>query len=217
MTNKLAIFDLMDLIFCDEIVNSFNNLSLDQISYNAAKSPERYRCLSSFRWHDGEITLESKLSPHFTKDKTFHSKCYNENPIDELPLDLTRDSQLYSILNILISHIPKAKHTQILIGVDQLRCFADSDFRSDNAPDKLHQDGFDYKCDLVVRRNNVSCGETLVSLSADDCDIFMKKELEANEFMLLNDKTLYHGATSLLPIQDGTSHLDFFVINFIIS
>ncbi len=66
------------------------------------------------------------------------------------------------------------------------------------APEGIHQDGFDYIGMFLINTQNIDGGEIMIYPSPDDAPIF-KKLLEPGEFVLLNDKKLFHYASPLVP------------------
>ena len=80
------------------------------------------------------------------------------------------------------------------------------------APEGTHQDGFDYIAIFMVDTYNVDGGEILLYEGLEDAPCF-KKRLENGEFVVLNDKKLFHNAAPLVPTankEDG--HWDVFVL-----
>ncbi len=66
------------------------------------------------------------------------------------------------------------------------------------APEGVHQDGFDYIGMFLINMHNIDGGEIMIYPSPDDAPIF-RKLLEPGEFVILNDKKLFHYAAPLVP------------------
>lgn len=66
------------------------------------------------------------------------------------------------------------------------------------APEGVHQDGFDYIGMFMVNSHNIDGGELMIYPSPDEAPLLVK-QLEPGEFMILNDKRLFHYAAPLVP------------------
>ncbi|MGB4056752.1 MAG: 2OG-Fe dioxygenase family protein [Alphaproteobacteria bacterium] len=66
------------------------------------------------------------------------------------------------------------------------------------APEGVHQDGFDYIAMFMVNSVNIDGGEIMIYPTPDEAPIF-KKNLDPGEFVVLNDKKLFHFASPLVP------------------
>lgn len=66
------------------------------------------------------------------------------------------------------------------------------------APEGVHQDGFDYIGMFMVNSHNIDGGELMIYPSPDEAPLFVE-QLEPGEFMILNDKRLFHYAAPLVP------------------
>lgn len=80
------------------------------------------------------------------------------------------------------------------------------------APEGVHQDGFDYIGVFMINPHNVDGGEFMIYEDPQDAPCF-KKSLEKGEFIVMNDKKLFHNASPLVPTanpEDG--HWDVIVL-----
>jgi hypothetical protein len=66
------------------------------------------------------------------------------------------------------------------------------------APEGVHQDGFDYIGMFMVNSHNIDGGELMIYPSPEEAPLLVK-QLEPGEFMILNDKRLFHYAAPLVP------------------
>lgn len=80
------------------------------------------------------------------------------------------------------------------------------------APEGTHQDGFDYIAMFMVESKNLSGGEILVYKTPAESPM-VKETLKSGEYVVLNDKRLFHDAAPLVPDptpEDG--HWDLIVL-----
>lgn len=80
------------------------------------------------------------------------------------------------------------------------------------APEGTHQDGFDRIAMFMVDTANLTGGEVLVYPSLDEPPL-IKASLKPGEFVVLNDKKLFHDAAPLVPEpNDQPGHWDLIVL-----
>ena len=80
------------------------------------------------------------------------------------------------------------------------------------APEGTHQDGFDYIGMFMVDTANLTGGEVLLYRSPDDSPI-LKATLATGEYVLVNDKRLFHDAAPLVPeANEEDGHWDLVVL-----
>lgn len=80
------------------------------------------------------------------------------------------------------------------------------------APEGIHRDGFDFIAIFMVDTFNLDGGDVMIYKSLDEAPVFRKK-LENGEFVVLNDKALYHYAAPLIPRpNDEDGHWDLVVL-----
>jgi hypothetical protein len=97
------------------------------------------------------------------------------------------------------------------MGVHQIRIVASRDEQGEPAPEGIHQDGFDFVGIFCIKRHAISGGETHLYRAKDEPPIF-DKILQPGEFVMVNDRTLYHYASPVAPEGDGKGERDVFVI-----
>lgn len=66
------------------------------------------------------------------------------------------------------------------------------------APEGNHKDGFDYIAMFLINQKNIDGGEIMVFPEKVSPPVF-KKRLDAGEFVVLDDKAMYHNASPLVP------------------
>jgi hypothetical protein len=80
------------------------------------------------------------------------------------------------------------------------------------APEGTHQDGFDYIAMFMVEVENLTGGEVLVYPNLNSPPI-AKRNLKTGEYVVLNDKKLFHDAAPLVPEpNDRVGHWDMIVL-----
>ena len=70
------------------------------------------------------------------------------------------------------------------------------------APEGIHRDGFDYIAMFLVDSHNIEGGDIMIYPSLDAAPIF-KKRLQPGEYVMLDDKKLYHYAAPLVPLPNN--------------
>jgi hypothetical protein len=80
------------------------------------------------------------------------------------------------------------------------------------APEGMHQDGFDFIGMFMVSTENVDGGDLMVFEGKDEPPCF-KKRLVDGEFLVMNDKKLFHNASPLVPTANkDDGHWDLIVL-----
>lgn len=80
------------------------------------------------------------------------------------------------------------------------------------APEGIHKDGFDFIAMFLVDSHNIEGGDIMIYPSLDAAPIF-KKRLAPGEYVMLNDKQLYHYAAPLVPLpNDQEGYWDLIVL-----
>ncbi len=97
------------------------------------------------------------------------------------------------------------------MGVHQIRIIASKDEKGEPAPEGIHQDGFDFVGIFCIKRHAISGGETHLYRAKDQPPIF-DKVLQPGEFVMVNDRTLFHYASAVAPVGDAEGERDVFVI-----
>jgi hypothetical protein len=80
------------------------------------------------------------------------------------------------------------------------------------APEGIHRDGFDFIAMFMVNTYNVDGGDIMIYPSLDAPPSF-KKKLAPGDYVMLNDKQLYHYAAPLVPnANDDEGYWDLIVL-----
>lgn len=74
-----------------------------------------------------------------------------------------------------------------------------------------HQDGFDFVGIFCIDRHNLIGAETHLYEDPNAAPIFAK-ELQPGEFVLVNDRRLYHSTSGIQPLGTGEGTRDVFVM-----
>jgi hypothetical protein len=97
------------------------------------------------------------------------------------------------------------------IGIHQIRIVAAPNMTGEPAPEGIHQDGFDFVGIFCIKRENLIGAETHLYESPATPPIFAK-ELQPGEFVLVNDRRLYHFTSGMRPAGSGNGIRDVFVV-----
>jgi hypothetical protein len=97
------------------------------------------------------------------------------------------------------------------IGVHQIRIVAAPNMVGEPAPEGIHQDGFDFVGIFCIKRNNLIGAETHLYEHPANPPIFAK-ELQPGEFVLVNDRRLYHFTSGIRPAGSGNGIRDVFIM-----
>ncbi len=97
------------------------------------------------------------------------------------------------------------------LGVHQIRVVASPDEQGEPTPEGIHQDGFDFVGIFCIKRRNLIGAETHLYSDPEKPPIFAK-ELQPGEFVLVNDRKLFHYTSALYPETSGEGVRDVFVM-----
>jgi hypothetical protein len=97
------------------------------------------------------------------------------------------------------------------IGVHQIRIVASPGQVGEPAPEGIHQDGFDFVGIFCISREQVRGAETHLYEDPSQAPIFAK-ELQPGEFVLVNDRKMYHFTTGMTPVGAAEGIRDVFVM-----
>ncbi len=97
------------------------------------------------------------------------------------------------------------------IGIHQIRIVASPDQVGEPAPEGIHQDGFDFVGIFCISREHLFGAETHLYEHPSQAPIFAK-ELQPGEFVLVNDRKLYHFTTGIKPVGATEGTRDVFVM-----
>ncbi len=100
------------------------------------------------------------------------------------------------------------------IGVHQIRVIADNQNMGIPAPEGIHQDGFDYISILSVNSQNLAGGVSVLLSSPDHKDVVFEQVLQPNNCLLLNDRSLFHYVSPIVPKLPGNCFRDMIITTF---
>lgn len=98
------------------------------------------------------------------------------------------------------------------VGIHQIRIVAEAGQQGEPAPEGIHQDGFDFVGIFCLRRENVTGAETHLYTGPQQRPPLFAKELQPGEFVLVNDRSLYHYTSAVRPAGEGQGIRDVFVM-----
>lgn len=84
------------------------------------------------------------------------------------------------------------------INVNQIRVVAKGEYRGVAVPEGPHRDGHEYSIIAVVRRKNVTEGETQV-IDPITNQVIHRQTLEENQAIIIDDERYIHYATDIEP------------------
>jgi len=97
------------------------------------------------------------------------------------------------------------------IDVHQMRVVTSGDNDTQVSPEGVHQDGYDYICVVGISRHNIEGGNFLAYFNKDQ-EPFMSMPLDSGMVVMLNDKSLWHNASTIKSIDGFDGHLDSFIL-----
>lgn len=206
MTRYEDFHELGKLPFDDlsEIQSTFNRLPPDEYVEDRLRS-RRYSC---YYFRDGK--LEQLPTKDFMQTYDINKALGDvERHYEPIEASLNTNPVFLKLFDIML------RRTQItedsVIEVHQIRWHCTNNPK-EPAPEGNHQDGFDYLGMFMIENHNVDGGEIMLFDSADG-EPFFKQRFENGEYLLVNDKRLFHNAAPLIPTpNDEEGHWDIFVL-----
>ncbi|MDG1287178.1 MAG: 2OG-Fe dioxygenase family protein [Rickettsiales bacterium] len=183
---------------------TFDNLPPDQYVDDSLRS-RRYSC---YYFRDG------KLEQLPTKDfmQTYDvNKALGDVDRTYAPIEaqLSTNPIFLKMFDIMLRRCQINENS--VIEVHQIRWHCTEDVK-EPAPEGNHQDGFDYLGMFMANNHNVDGGEIMLFDSSDG-DSFFKRRFDNGEYLLVNDRHLFHNASPLIPTNnDEEGHWDIFVL-----
>jgi hypothetical protein len=192
----------------------FADLSTLQASFDAlpqdsyVKGRLRSRRYSRYAFMDGKLT---RLSAQDFMQSSEINKALGdvERRYDDLDDALTHEPKFLKLFEEFKART--GVEDDCVIEVHQIRWHCKKQVK-ELAPEGVHQDGFDYVGMFMMNIHNVDGGEIMIYPSLDAAPLF-KKRLGNGEFVVVNDREVYHNASPLVPTpneEDG--HWDIFVL-----
>lgn len=208
MSKYEAFYETGKLPFDDDeiagIQSTFNNLPADKYCEEGLRS-RRYSC---YHYNDGKLEqLPTKdFMQSYEINKAIGDVDRTYEPIDIL---LNTNPVFLKMFDVML------RRTQItedsVMEVHQIRWHCTKDVK-EPAPEGNHQDGFDYLGVFMMSNHNVQGGEVML-FDAQDGEPLFKQNLKDGEYLLVNDKKLFHNASKLEPTDnDEEGHWDVFVL-----
>lgn len=196
------------------IIDSFEKLTGDHVKYIKSDFQSRFRHFSSFVFRDDEISLDTTYSSIFSGPRRFQTSFNSQHVVPALSGNII--PAMIKCLRLIMNVSPVKFDAPVAIGVHQIRVIADKANVGDNAPG-LHQDGYDYSCDLNFRRDNVLGAETILSTSSSETDLFFEEPLFPGEFVFFDDRNLHHTARKVKVVDDKKPAIrDMAIIDFVV-
>ncbi|HKM57584.1 MAG TPA: 2OG-Fe dioxygenase family protein [Chthoniobacterales bacterium] len=128
----------------------------------------------------------------------------------ELEEDLVRLPEFQVLVSRFVD-FSKIEPETTEIGIHQIRIVASPDQVGEPAPEGIHQDGFDFVGIFCISREHLVGAETHLCEHPSQAPIFAK-ELQPGEFVLVNDRKLYHFTTGIKPVGATEGTRDVFVM-----
>lgn len=97
------------------------------------------------------------------------------------------------------------------IEIHQMRIIA-KDGEALATPEGIHQDGFDYVGVFTIARQAMSGGHLMLWQNKNDSTPLATLDPQAGDFCVLNDRTLWHSASSVARQDDRAGYWDLFVL-----
>jgi hypothetical protein len=201
MTDAPFVVSSLTVPFPPPLLSSFKTLEPDVLDYHSTGFQSRFRRFGVFRVEAGIVSEDRRLSTLFNNRKPFHTRF----GIDVKPLssEVVETRIIVCIVEQLLK-CPLLPSSRLGIGVNQVRVIADGHNCGSTAP-SFHQDGYDLSCHIAVDRHNAIGGESILSRSQADKDVFLRRRLQPGEFMLFDDRKNFHTATPIRAKVIGES------------
>lgn len=190
------------LVDWDRFAASWDDLELDL--YMGDGGRYRRRRFASFAVGSGHVQRKPH-QPHY------QSRDYNHlnggiarwfEPVHEDIAAHPATLAMMSTCNRLFTALtPQATRPEMWhVEMHQFRIEAQPGIAAQPTPEGLHRDGVDWVLALLIRRENVQCGETLVA-DREGQSIGSFILAEAFDSALVNDLQVYHGVTPIHPLD----------------
>ena len=173
-----------------------------------------------------ELLMEPKMFK-VLEAKTFtQSKDYNnfqgdvERKFENLDDELLQSSGFKEILYLfrMVNQLPHGTN----VDIHQMRVVVTDGKTSMVSPEGIHQDGYDCIAMIGISRYNVTGGHLLVYNNSDDefkgkpiadSKPFFDFPLDAGKIVFVDDKRLWHNASSISPIDSSDrAYMDSFIL-----
>lgn len=180
----------LDLPRLPDLQASFNNLPPDQYAEKRLRS-RRY---SRYLLNNG--TLKHLSHKDFMQSKSINKAVGDvERNFEEIESKLETNPAFVKMFTEFRDHTNLSADS--VIEAHQIRWHCKR-FVKIPAPEGIHKDGFDFIAMYMVNTHNVDGGDIMIYPSLDAPPSFRKK-LNPGDYVMLNDKKLYHYAAPLVP------------------
>ncbi|MCZ6784745.1 MAG: 2OG-Fe dioxygenase family protein [Proteobacteria bacterium] len=204
MRNQLPALDF------GRLAESFDALPLDRHLHDGGTY--RRRRFSRFVWERGATAL--RRLPHQT---FFQSRSVNPlhggfpRHFAPLPTSTASDPALAQLVGLFIDCLPIEEDT-LWVNVHQIRVLA-GEHPVGPAPEGIHSDGHDFVAIVLVRRENVVGGRSIVrdAAEAELVSTTMESPLDA---VVVDDRRTLHGVTPIRRAGPGPALRDMLLLDF---
>jgi len=175
----------------EELQANFDQLPSDSYSEERLRS-RRYSCFL----YDPEKGLTKHSHKNFMQTSDINDYLGDvQRSYEELEDDILENKALLSMFKEFKKRTGLSDDS--IIEAHQIRWHCKRNVKIP-APEGNHQDGFDFIGIYIVNHENIDGGDLMLFQGKDSAPIF-KKRLEPGEFLVLNDRKLYHNAAPLVP------------------
>lgn len=173
---------------------SYAHLPADTYAAEGLRS-RRYSCF----FLDANNTIRKLTQKDFMQTKEYNSYVGDvQRKFEPIEDNVVQD------LAFLQMFIEFRKNTGLsaesVIEVHQIRWHCDRTVKIP-APEGIHRDGFDYVAVYMVNTINLDGGDIMVYPTPESAPIY-KKRLQPGEYLVVNDKQIYHYAAPLVPMAN---------------
>ena len=173
----------------------------------------RLRRYSVFNWQSGRLTLLPH-EPHYQSG--YHNKLhggFNRHFRPWLPTTI-QNPALLEMIRWCVKQFSRSSTQLWRIQAHQFRIRTSAKEQGKPTPEGVHKDGADYILIMMINRQNISGGQSLIYDN-------QRQALEAytleqrGDLMLVNDQKIYHGVTPVTPtVPNQVAWRDVLVLTF---
>jgi hypothetical protein len=188
-----------------ELQETFANLPEDTYAEKRLRS-RRYSCFlmdesGNIKRHNHKEFMQSKNINDYLGDV--------QRKYEEIEDSVVQNPAFVNMFKAFREHTGIG--TDSVIEVHQLRWHCGNNVKMP-APEGNHQDGFDFIGMYAVNMYNVDGGDIMIFKNKTGAPCF-KKRLEPGEFVVLNDRDMFHNAAPLVPTpNDDDGYWDLIVL-----
>lgn len=207
------VFHRLSHLFSSRFLASFDRLEADPVDYRLTDVCSRFRRFGAFRASGGRVIYDAALETFFNHMRPFHAR-FDARSVAPLLRESLDGGEFEGIVRAVSSN-PILGGASFAVGVNQVRVVATPEAPGSTAPG-LHQDGYDFSCHVAVSRRDVSGGVSVLSRSPLPQNAFFERCMEPGEFLLFDDRRLYHTATAILPAPHASrASRDMVILDFV--